>query len=366
MIIIASKFQMDTNVTPYISSENPQELQLALNTIPEIKHCMKTRSHLIEDTEENLKRFDEHFDTDSLKSEYEEVCGSWFELLNDLEELQPKIETSLSSKTFFQSHVINLKETLDRHQETLKTVEDVTTEEKLQETLDVLETLLLEDEAVGEEINRVMLEGKSIIRNIDNVEEMKKIQLEMQSLQSTYRVIQNSIDVKHKKYATIMSQLEEYKHLVQAHEIFIDSTQNFLDDMSDILDETIIDFNKTQLSALENAILDRRLEHDKVINLSETVLRCLRDETEWKETTSAVKMKWNKLNCNINEAGTAIENSSKTLRNLYNNIAIIKKETHDKWKITVDIEDISNDIANVSFFSYFHDFKSIFRVFDDI
>ena len=339
---------MDTSVTPFIGSENPQELQLALNTIPEIKHCMKTRAHLIEETEENLKRFDDHFDTDPLKNEYEEVCGSWFELLNDLEELQPKIETSLSSKTFFQSNIVNLKVTLKRHQDTLKTLEDVTTEEKLQTALDVLETLLLEDESVGEDMSRVILEGKTIIRNIDNVEDMKKIQVEMQTIQSSYRVIQNSVSVKHKKFDVIMAQLQEYKHIMQAHEVFIDSTQEFLDDMCDMLDDTVIEFNKTQLSALENAILDRRLEHDKVVNLSETVLRCLVDETELMETTSSVKLKWNKLNCSINEAGTAIEHSAKTLRNLYNNIHILKKETDDKWKITVDVEDISNDIANVS------------------
>ena len=339
--------EVETSITPFLSSDTPQELQSALNTIVEIKHCMNTRGHLIEDIENTLKKFDEYFNVEPLKTEYEEVCGSWFEQLHELDEMETKLSTNLSSKTFFQNQLAGLKLTFQQHRDTLKSLEEVTTEVKLRAAIETLEKLLTSEKTLSEEINSVVLEGKNIIRAIDNMEDMKRIQLEVQSLQSAYRVIQNSISMKHKKFTAILGQLDEYKSLIQSHELFIESTQSMMENLSSVLDETVMEQNKAQLANLENSILDKRLEHDKIVNLAETVLRCLADESYLKETATNLKISWNKMNCAMTEAATSIENNSKTLKNLYNGIAMLKKETLEKSKMIVSTQDVSNDIAVV-------------------
>ena len=339
--------EVETSITPFLASDTPQELQSALNTIVEIKHCMNTRGHLIEDIENTLKKFDEYFNVEPLKTEYEEVCGSWFEQLHELDEMETKLSTNLSSKTFFQNQLAGLKATFQQHRDTLKSLEEVTTEVKLRAAIKTLEKLLTSEKTLSEEINSVVLEGKNIIRAIDNMEDMKRIQLEVQSLQSAYRVIQNSISMKHKKFTAILGQLDEYKSLIQSHELFIESTQSMMENLSSVLDETVMEQNKAQLANLENSILDKRLEHDKIVNLAETVLRCLADESYLKETATNLKISWNKMNCAITEAATSIENNSKTLKNLYNGIAMLKKETLEKSKMIVSTQDVSNDIAVV-------------------
>lgn len=339
--------EVETSITPYQASDSPQDLQSALNTIIEIKHCMNTRGHLIEDIEATLKKFDEYFNVEPLKTEYEEVCGSWFEQLHHLDEMETKLSTSLSSKTFFQNQLAGLKATFQEHRDTLKSLEEVTTEVKLHAAIETLEKLLASEKTLSEEINSVVLEGKNIIRTIDNMEDMKRIQLEVQSLQSAYRVIQNSISMKHKKFTTIRGQLEEYKSLIQSHELFIESTQSVMENLSSVLDESVLEENKTHLAKLENSILDKRLEHDKIVNLAETVLRCLADESYLKETATSLKIRWNKMNCAMTEAATSIENNSKSLKNLYNGIAMLKKETLEKSKMIVSTKDVSNDIAVV-------------------
>ena len=339
--------EVETSITPFLSSDTPQDLQSALNTIVEIKHCMNTRGHLIEDIENTLKKFDEYFNVEPLKTEYEEVCGSWFEQLHELDEMETKLSTNLSSKTFFQNQLAGLKATFQQHRDTLKSLEEVTTEVKLRAAIETLEKLLTSEKTLSEEINSVVLEGKNIIRAIDNMEDMKRIQLEVQSLQSAYRVIQNSISLKHKKFTAILGQLDEYKSLIQSHEVFIESTQTMMENLSSVLDETVMEQNKAQLANLENSILDKRLEHDKIVNLAETVLRCLADESYLKETATNLKISWNKMNCAMTEAATSIENNSKTLKNLYNGIAMLKKETLEKSKMIVSTQDVSNDIAVV-------------------
>ena len=341
--------EVETSITPFMNSDTPQDLQSALNTIVEIKHCMKTRGNLIEDIENTLKKFDEYYNVDPLKIEYEEVCGTWFEMLNELVEMETRISTSLSSKTFFQNQLSGLKTTFQQHRDTLKTLEDVTTEVKLRSAIETLETLLSTEEPLSEEINTVVLEGKNIIRSIDNMDDMKRIQLEIQSLQSAYRVIQNSISMKHKKYTAILGQLDEYKSLIQSHELFIESTRDMMENLSDVLDNSVMEHNKAQLSSLENSILDKRLEHDRIVNLAETVLRCLADESYLKETTTNLKISWNRMNCAMTEAATSIENNSKTLKNLYNGIAMLMKETLEKSKMIVATSDVSSDIAIVRF-----------------
>ena len=261
-------------MTLHLESDTPQVIQTALHIIADIKHCMNSKAHLIEDIESILKKFSDYFNTEQLKLEFEDVCASWFELLRDLEEVETKLNMNLSSKTFFQTQLTTLKETLQRHQDTLTTIEDVTTEIKLRSAIEILENLQIHDKTVEEAINKIVLEGKNIIRSIDNVTEMKKIQCEIQSLQSSYRVIQNSISMKHKKYTTILLQLDEYKSLIQSHELYIDATQNLMENLSDVLDENIIEYNKDQLRSFENSILDKRLEHDKVITLAETGTGC--------------------------------------------------------------------------------------------
>ena len=344
--------EIETSITPFLASDSPQDLQSALNTVVEIKHCMKTRGHLIEDIENTLKKFDEYFNVDPLKVEYEEVCGSWFEMLHELDEIETKLSTSLSSKTFFQNQLAGLKTTFQQHRDTLKTLEEVTTEVKLRSALETLEQLLSTEKTLSEEINGVVLEGKNIIRSIDNMDDMKRIQLEVQSLQSAYRVIQNSIWMKHKKYSAILAQLDEYKSLIRSHELFIQSTQDLMENLSNVLGESVMTHNKNQLASLENSILDKRLEHDKIVNLAETVLRCLADESYLKETATNLRISWNRMNCAMTEAATSIENNSKTLKNLYNGIAMLVKETLEKSKMIVSTKDVSNDIAVVRFFIF--------------
>ena len=352
--------EVETSITPFLASDTPQDLQSALNTIVEIKHCMNTRGHLIEDIENTLKKFDEYFNVEPLKTEYEEVCGSWFEQLHELDEMETKLSTNLSSKTFFQNQLAGLKATFQQHRDTLKSLEEVTTEVKLRAAIETLEKLLTSEKSLSEEINSVVLEGKNIIRAIDNMEDMKRIQLEVQSLQSAYRVIQNSISMKHKKFTAILGQLDEYKSLIQSHELFIESTQTMMENLSSVLDETVMEQNKAQLANLENSILDKRLEHDKIVNLAETVLRCLADESYLKETATNLKISWNKMNCAMTEAATSIENNSKTLKNLYNGIAMLKKETLEKSKMIVSTQDVSNDIAVVRIELFIYSFQTIF------
>jgi len=43
-----------------------------------------------------------------------------------------------------------------------------------------------------------------------------------------------------------------------------------MENLSNTLDEAVIEFNKSQLASFENSILDKRLEHDKMITLAET------------------------------------------------------------------------------------------------
>ena len=78
-----------------------------------------------------------------------------------------------------------------------------------------------------------------------------------------------------------------------------------------------------------------------------THTRCLTGEVALKESVVDVKTQWNRVHCALNEASTAIENNSKTLKGLYSSVAMLQRETVEKTKCVVRREDISSDITTV-------------------
>ena len=206
-------------MTPYVTSDNAHSLQSALNSISELRHMISTKGHLIEDIESNLRSFSRYFTTDTLKAEYESLCADWFALLQQLEDQQGAVSGNLANRTFFTEELGKVRSRLTELQDLLKSVEEVRTEVELRAALTLLEDLVVRDRELEEAVVRVMAEGKNIIRSVESVSDMRQIQADTQHLQSTYRVFQNGVNMKQKKYTAILAQLEEFRTLIASHKV---------------------------------------------------------------------------------------------------------------------------------------------------
>ena len=231
---------------------------------------MNTKHNLIEDVENKIQSFTKFFSTNSVKNEFEVLCGTWFEIVHELDELENKLSQKLDSKSFLDNQIETLKVQLATQNNTVVAIEDVDTEVKLRSTMELLENLQREDCVLEGNLNKVIAESKNILRNVDTITDMKKIQQETQSLQTAYRKSHNTVQSKIKKYGNVARNLDEFLSQYQEHDLFLETTLQMLNDIVLTLDQDVLDYGKSQVTEYESAIMEHSLQRDALISLART------------------------------------------------------------------------------------------------